>query len=270
MIRLFGLAVVCVTLVVVRAAEAHEFPAPLVSVSLSSATPGGHPDLQTIFEAPTGAGFDEVRIVSPPGSGIASDADIPDGAVVGRLDAEATTNAITLPECNSYVAFTVPIREATTDLSSDSYPAYLRTLAPGPHRLRFVADVSPSPSIPILINYLFERSIRSRSRSSGRCSSAIHGIRRSSSRRVPRRRARTHCLASPPPGRRCSRLRPRCPSRKSRSSTPSPAGLTPTASATSSTSRRSLPLRQRTARRSSNRRFRLRPTQTSPRRAESV
>ena len=156
MIRLFGLVVICVMLVVVRAAEAHEFPSPLVSVSLSSATPGGHPDLQVIFEAPTGAGFDQVRIVSPPGSGIASDGDIPDGTVVGRLDAEATTNAITLPECNSHVAFTVPIREATTDISSESYPAYLRALAPGPHRLRLVADVSPSPTIPILINYLFD------------------------------------------------------------------------------------------------------------------
>ncbi|MBI5285698.1 MAG: hypothetical protein HY874_11445 [Chloroflexi bacterium] len=156
MIRLVGLALILMSLVAVRAADAHEFPAPLVSVSLSSATPGGHPDLQTIFEAPTGAGFDQIRIVSPAGSGIASDGDIPDGTVVGRLDAEATTNAITLPECSSHVAFTVPIREATSDVSSESYPAYLRVLAPGPHRLRLVADVSPSPSIPILINYLFD------------------------------------------------------------------------------------------------------------------
>lgn len=156
MLRLLGMAVVCLTLVAVRTTDAQEFPAPVVTVSMSSATPGGHPDQQTTFDVPTGPGFDQVRIVSPPGSSVAADADIPDGTIVGRLDAEATTNAITLPACTSHVVFTVPIRKERADETAASYPAYLRTLAPGPHRLRLVADVSPAPTIPILINYLFD------------------------------------------------------------------------------------------------------------------
>lgn len=137
-------------------AAAHEFPSPVVSVVVASYEPGSHPNLQTTIDVPDGPGFEEVRIISPPASQVAADADIPDGTVVGRLDGVATTNAIALPECNVRSEFSVPIIEATTDTDAPDYPAYLRELAAGEHRLRLVADVSPSPEIPIQINYLFD------------------------------------------------------------------------------------------------------------------
>ena len=154
--RWAGVVLLCIMFGFVVTARAHDFPPPAVKVTLSSTTPGGHPDLLTTFDVPTGPGFDQIRVVAPPGSSVASDAEIPDGTIVGRLDAEATTNAITLPDCTSRVVFTVPIRKETADASSSSYPAYLRNLAPGQHRLRLVADVSPSPTIPVLINYLVD------------------------------------------------------------------------------------------------------------------
>jgi hypothetical protein len=128
----------------------------MVTVTISNLTPNGHPDVRTEIDVPIGAGFDMLHIDSPDGTTIASDADITDGTIVGRLDAEATTNAITLPACDLHVAFSVPIQEATTDRTSPAYPSYLNDLAPGQHQLRLVADVSPSPDIPILINYLFD------------------------------------------------------------------------------------------------------------------
>lgn len=137
-------------------ASAHDFPAPSVTVTISNLTPNGHPDVRTEIDVPSGAGFDMLRIDSPEGTTIASDADIADGTVVGRLDGDATTNAITLPTCDVHTSFSVAIQEATTDRASSSYPAYLNDLAPGQHQLRLVADVSPSPDIPILINYLFD------------------------------------------------------------------------------------------------------------------
>lgn len=136
--------------------SAHEFPPPNVSVTISNLTPNGHPDLRTEIDIPTGPGFDLLRVDSPHGSRIAADADIPDGTIVGRLDAEATTNAFTRPACDLHVAFSVPITEATTDPASPEYPEYLNDLAPGQHQLRLVANVSPSADTPISINYLFD------------------------------------------------------------------------------------------------------------------
>jgi len=149
-------AAVSLLLVQLSTAHAHDFPAPAVSVTVSNLTANGHPDVRTEIDVPTAAGFDLLRIDSPDGTKIASDHDISDGTIVGRLDGEATTNAITLPACDLHVAFSVPILEATTDRASPDYPAYLNDLAPGQHQLRLVADVSPSPHIPILINYLFD------------------------------------------------------------------------------------------------------------------
>ncbi len=139
-----------------RVAAAEPFPKPLVSVVISTAAAGAHPDLQTTIGTPAGLTFEQVTITSPPGSSVAADATIPDGTIVGRLDARSTTNAGSGTVCGTPVSFTVPIRKATADVSSPAYPAYLRTVAPGAHRLRLVADVSPWPSIPILINYLFD------------------------------------------------------------------------------------------------------------------
>jgi hypothetical protein len=137
-------------------AEGHEFNAPIVTVAVSKLEARGHPDIRTTIDLYAGEPFERVEITSPPGSGIAADADIPDGTVVGRLDGESTTNAITGPECNVSVSFSVPIVEATADINSPFYPAYLRDVYPGQHRLRLVADLSPSPEIPVFINYLFD------------------------------------------------------------------------------------------------------------------
>jgi hypothetical protein len=127
-----------------------------VSVVSSTLAPGAHADLQTTIDTPSGLTFDQVMVSSPPGSGVASDAQIADGTIVGRLDSDSTTNAITGAQCDVHVSFTAPIRKQTAAVNAPDYPAYLRTVAPGPHRLRLVADVSPSPQIPIFVNYLFD------------------------------------------------------------------------------------------------------------------
>jgi hypothetical protein len=137
-------------------AAAHDFPAPSVAVTVSTVAPGTHPTLRVLINAPTGPGFDQIRIVSPSGSRIARDSDITDHTRVGQLDGEATTNAITRATCDIPTKFSVPIVEETADPASPAYPDYLRRLAPDQHQLRLVADVSPSPDIPILINYLFD------------------------------------------------------------------------------------------------------------------
>ena len=137
-------------------AQAHEFEAPEVVVAISFLEPGGHPDLQTTIELSSGEPFEHVEVVGPAGSGVTSDAEIPDGTIVGRLDAVSTTNALVRPECDATVAFSVPLVEAPTDPSTPSYPVFLRDAAPGQHRLRFVADVSPNAANQVVINYLFD------------------------------------------------------------------------------------------------------------------
>ncbi len=138
------------------AASSGTFRPPTVSVIASSLAPGAHADLQTTIDTPSGLMFDQVAVFSPPGSSVASDAQITDGTIVGRLDSDSTTNAITGAACDVRVSFSVPIRKETADVSAANYPGYLRTILPGPHRLRLVADVSPSPQIPIFVNYLFD------------------------------------------------------------------------------------------------------------------
>ena len=141
---------------VALSAGATAFPPPSVHVYISSGAAGGHPDLQVVLDQQTGLGFDQLKIVGPGHGSVAKDADIPDETVVGRLDADATTNAIVLPQCNFRVAFTVPIRKVSADLASPGYPAFLNTIAPGKHRLRLIADVSPSPAVPLVITYLLD------------------------------------------------------------------------------------------------------------------
>ena len=123
---------------------------------MSSAAPGGHPDLQTRIAIKSGDLFDQVQVVGPPGGSVAQDSDLPNGLVVGRLDAEATTNALTRPNCDQLIKFTVPIRKAPANPDDPSYPSFLKSLAPGTHRLRLIADVSPSPQVPVMINYLLD------------------------------------------------------------------------------------------------------------------
>jgi hypothetical protein len=125
-------------------------------VTISLLEPGGHPDLQTTIELASGEPFEHVEAVGPPKSGIATDAEIPDGTVVGRLDAVSTTNALAGPDCNVTVPFSVPLIEASTSPTAPDYPAFLKARAPGQHRLRFVADVSPNAANPVIINYVFD------------------------------------------------------------------------------------------------------------------
>jgi hypothetical protein len=134
----------------------RRLPATTVSVIVSSAAPGGNPDLQTRIDFRSGNPFDRIQVRGPAGSSVAQDADLPNGLIVGRLDAEATTNALTRATCDQHVTFTVPITKAPANPVDPLYPAFLRTLAPGKHRLRLVADVSPSPQVPLMLNYLLD------------------------------------------------------------------------------------------------------------------
>jgi len=137
-------------------ASLRGLPAPAVSVTVSSAAPGGHPDLQTRIAVTSGDLFDQVQVLGPRGGSIAQDAELPNDLIVGRLDAEATTNALTRPTCDQHVTFTVPIRKAAANPDDPSYPPFLKALAPGKHRLRLIADVSPSPQVPVVLNYLLD------------------------------------------------------------------------------------------------------------------
>jgi hypothetical protein len=143
-------------LLAVLLASLRGLPAPAVSVTVSSAAPGGHPDLQTRIAIRSGNPFDQLQVLGPSGASVAQDADLPNDLIVGRLDAEATTNALTRPSCDQHVTFTVPIRKAAANPDDSSYPSFLKTLAPGKHRLRLIADVSPSPQVPVIINYLLD------------------------------------------------------------------------------------------------------------------
>ncbi len=139
-----------------RGAVGSAFPPPAVNVYLSTGEPGGHPDLQVVIDQPSGLGFDQVKISGPPNGSVASDAEIPNFSIIGRLDASATTNAIVLPQCGTRVTFSVPIRKVSADPTSPGYPSFLNTLAPGKHRLRLIADVSPSASVSVVLTYLLD------------------------------------------------------------------------------------------------------------------
>jgi hypothetical protein len=115
---------------------------PSVSVAISDDAPGSHPDITTTIEASTGAFLSTVRVLTPAGGGIASDGDIYDNVGVGWI-----TGFTTIPAgdgtCSQRYTFEVPLEKETAD--ARGFPPFLQQLAPGPHRIRFAADVAGTP-----------------------------------------------------------------------------------------------------------------------------
>ena len=116
--------------------------APDVSVIVSDDTPGSHPDITTTIEAQGGPALAQVEVLTPAGGGIASDADIPDGVIVGWVAGFATIPAAD-GSCTQRYVFEVPLLKQSADVTT--FPDFLRELAPGPHHIRFAADIAGTP-----------------------------------------------------------------------------------------------------------------------------
>lgn len=116
--------------------------APDVSVTISDDAPNSHRDITTTIDATSGPYVSRVRVLTPAGGGIARDDDIPDGDYVGWIAGFSTIPASD-GTCSQRYPFEVPLVKQSADVAS--FPAFLRPLAPGPHHIRFEADVAGTP-----------------------------------------------------------------------------------------------------------------------------
>ena len=126
---------------------------PNVSVAISDDAPGSHPDITTTVEAEAGAFLSQVRVLTPGGGGIANDGDINDNVLVGWISG-FTTIPGSDDSCSQRYTFEVPLVKETND--TRTFPAFLQALAPGPHRIRFAADVADTPVNIIVDDVLIE------------------------------------------------------------------------------------------------------------------
>jgi hypothetical protein len=108
---------VMATVIAVRVSDAITF-APTLTASLSSTEAGAPTDLTTEFAIPAGgAQFLATATFTPPEFGKSAAADVPLGAIVGQLNANATLGLINGP-CNSALPVSVELMNATTDTSA--------------------------------------------------------------------------------------------------------------------------------------------------------
>jgi hypothetical protein len=153
-------------LVMVRESEAITFE-PSLTASVSVDTAGAPADLTTEFKIPAGsAQFLAQATFTPPEFAVSAGADLPLGAIVGKLDANATLGLINGP-CNSALPVSVDLMNATTDTSAtvifddqfqdadantlpdavDKYPDFLTRMLPGvTPRARFFGQASVAGS----------------------------------------------------------------------------------------------------------------------------
>ncbi len=131
-----------------REAAAAEGFSPDVSVVVTDDAPSSHPDMTTTIDIPSGELLGGVRTLTPLGGSVASAEEIPDGTTVGEI-----TGFVTIPGpdgvCNQRFDFDAGFNTAPVDPSL--FPPYLREAAPGPHIIRFVADVAGTP-----VNMIFD------------------------------------------------------------------------------------------------------------------
>ena len=95
--------------------------APTLDATISDSSPGANADLTYDFQiqAPD-ANFGIIVAFVPPEFGIATDADVPDGAIVGELRAEATLGLLN-SGCWTAVPVEMTLFEATTNMSLSWY-----------------------------------------------------------------------------------------------------------------------------------------------------
>ena len=161
-----GVVAVLGALVMVQESEAITFE-PKLTASVSDPTAGAAADLTTDFSLPAGsAQFLAQATFTPPEFGVSAGTDIPLGAIVGKLDANATLGLINGP-CNSALPVSVDLINATTDTSAtvtmddqfqdadantlpdgvDKYPDFLTRMLPGvTPRARFFGQASVAGS----------------------------------------------------------------------------------------------------------------------------
>lgn len=97
---------------------------PHLDITLSDTTPGAATDITLDFsiDAPD-ANFQAIVSFLPLETGMATDADVPDGALAGRLDANATLGLFN-GGCNNSIPTTFDLVDATTD-TTRPYPLYV-------------------------------------------------------------------------------------------------------------------------------------------------
>ncbi len=124
-----------------QGAAAEDFSAE-VSVVVTDDAPLSHPDIITTIDIPNGEPLGQVRTLTPLGGTVAAAEDIPDGTYVGWISGFST---IPKPDgsCGQRFNFDADLRTAPVDPSL--MPPYLRDIAPGPHIIRFEADIAGTP-----------------------------------------------------------------------------------------------------------------------------
>jgi len=170
-----GLGVLAMVAAVLIAAVVSAIPfEPTLTASVSDPAPGANADVTTEFGIPApDANFTVNVTFTPPDFAVASDAEVPDGAIVGELAASATLGLINGP-CNSVLPVTFEMMEATTDPSLtvayldqfqdgngnglpdgvDRYPDFLTRMFPGlTARARQYGQASVAGS-PLSMNFV--------------------------------------------------------------------------------------------------------------------
>ena len=119
-----------------------------VSVVVTDDTPSGHPDTITTIDIPNGEPLGLVRTVTPLGGTVAAAKDIPDDTFVGWISGFST---IPKPDgsCGQRFDFDADLTTAPVDPSL--MPSWLDDADPGPHIIRFEADVAGTP-----VNMIFD------------------------------------------------------------------------------------------------------------------
>ena len=160
------LMAVMAAVMVVRVSDAITFN-PTLTATLSSQAAGAQADLTTEFGIPKGsAQFLAQATFTPPQFSVSAAADIPLGAIVGQLSANATLGLINGP-CNSALPVGVELMNATTNTSAtvtfddqfqdadannlpdavDKYPDFLTRMFPGlTPRARYFGQASVAGS----------------------------------------------------------------------------------------------------------------------------
>ena len=130
---------------------------PAVSASASNPTPGAAADLTFTLALPAGHLLPTgVAVFVPAAWYVASDAAITDGLQVGSVTGTFTASNDIFAEgapCTSDADYATALTDATTNVLSPSYPAFLTVVAPGVHKARYYGthNIEGLANVPINI-----------------------------------------------------------------------------------------------------------------------
>lgn len=133
---------------------------PTVSVADSSTTPGAAGTLTfKIIDLPPGDLLPQgIALLVPAGWGVATDAAVTDGQQVGDVNGTFTASNLGLP-CVTVADYIPTLSDATTNVNSPLYPAFLTTLAPGTHKARYygIDTIAGLANAAVPINILVDQ-----------------------------------------------------------------------------------------------------------------